>query len=47
MTKVVNHFLKMGEVKGSQSDDLHFFDYEEESMKNKKWLTSLRMKIQT
>ena len=27
MTKVVNHFLKMGEVKGKQSDDLHFFDY--------------------
>ncbi len=36
MTKVVNHFLKMGEVKGSQSDDLHFFDYEEESMKKQK-----------
>ena len=36
MNKVVNHFLKMGEVKGSQSDDLHFFDYEEESMKKQK-----------
>ena len=36
MTKVVNHFLKMGEVKGKQSDDLHFFDYEEQSMKKQK-----------
>ena len=36
MNKVVNQFLKMGEVKGSQSDDLHFFDYEEESMKKQK-----------
>ena len=36
MNKVVNRFLKMGEVKGSQSDDLHFFDYEEQSMKKQK-----------
>ena len=36
MTKVVNRFLKMGEVKGAQSDDLHFHDYEEETMKKQK-----------
>lgn len=36
MNKVLNRFLKMGEVKGSQSDDLHFFDYEEQSMKKQK-----------
>ncbi len=36
MNKVVNRFLKMGEVKGSQSDDLHFFDYEEQVMKKQK-----------
>lgn len=36
MNKIVNRFLKMGEVKGSQSDDLHFFDYEEKSMKKEK-----------
>ncbi|MBR2526483.1 hypothetical protein IKE67_08475 [bacterium] len=36
MNKVVNRFLKMGEVKGTQSDDLHFFDYEEEVMKKQK-----------
>ena len=36
MNKVVNRFLKMGEVKGAQSDDLHFHDYEEEYMKKQK-----------
>ena len=36
MNKIVNRFLKMGEVKGSQSDDLHFHDYEEQSMKKQK-----------
>jgi len=36
MNKVVNRFLKMGEVKGAQSDDLHFHDYEEQSMKKQK-----------
>ena len=36
MTKIVNRFLKMGEVKGAQSDDLHFHDYEEQSMKKQK-----------
>lgn len=36
INKIVNRFLKMGEVKGSQSDDLHFFDYEEQSMKKQK-----------
>lgn len=36
MLGVVNRFLKMGEVKGAQSDDMHFHDYEEESMKKQK-----------
>ena len=36
LNRTVNKFLKMGEVKGSQSDDLHFFDYEEQSMKQQK-----------
>ncbi len=36
MTKVVNRFLKMGEVKGAQSDELHFHDYEEASRKQEK-----------
>ena len=36
MNKIVNKFLKMGDVKGIQSDDVHFFDYEEESMKKQK-----------
>ncbi len=36
MTKVLNRFLKMGDVPTAQSDDLHFHDYEEEYMKKQK-----------
>ena len=36
MNKVVNRFLKMGDVPTAQSDDVHFHDYEEEVMKKQK-----------
>jgi len=36
MNKVLNRFLKMGDVPSAQSDDLHFHDYEEEYMKKQK-----------
>ena len=43
MNKIVNRFLKMGEVKGTQSDDLHFFDYEEQSMKKQKMTNFIKL----
>ncbi|MGN0018447.1 MAG: hypothetical protein ACI37S_05330 [Candidatus Gastranaerophilaceae bacterium] len=36
LNKTLNKFLKMGDIKSGQSDDLHFHDYEEPEMKKQK-----------